>query len=149
MKLIGRILKPHGIKGEVKVLLINERIRMWGEKSVVIGRRGREERNFVIEGIISEENHPVLKFKGVSDRNQALLLKGFELYFPEEDSIIGYGLWHRGERIGKVKKIMEIPMNYVLIIEKKNGEEFLLPFALCSVQEGKIIAEIPEGIEEI
>ena len=79
MRLIGRILKPHGVKGEVKVLLINERIRIWREKSIIIGRRGQEERNFVIEGIISEGDSPVLKFKGVNDRNQALLLKGFEL----------------------------------------------------------------------
>jgi len=149
LKLIGRVLKPHGIKGEVKVLLINEQIKIWRQGSVIIGKRGQEERDFMIEGIMSMENPPVLKFKGVDDRNQALLLRGFELYFPEEESIIGYDVWHRGKRIGKVKDIMEIPMNYVLIIEKKNGGEILLPLALCNVQGGKIIAEIPEGVGEI
>lgn len=79
---IGKIGKAQGIKGEVKINLINPDTELIGKvKSVLVGSV-----EYVIESVKILPNGNFIKFKGVDNRNAAEMLNG-KLLFVERDAI--------------------------------------------------------------
>jgi len=80
--LLGVIAGPRGIKGEMKVKTftkIPEDIVSYG---LLEDKTGSTKFNVTLVG--SAKNLPVIRIKGVTDRNQAEALKGQELYISRE-----------------------------------------------------------------
>lgn len=151
MNLIGRVLKPHGIKGYVRALPIKSSIFDLGPGSAIVGRRGFSELNLVIEEIKPHGRFVLIKFKGIDSIEAAESLRGFELFREGEleETFVGLEVWQEGRRIGVVREVMEIPMNVVLVVEKTEGGEVLIPLSLCKVKDGRIEADLPEGLEDL
>ena len=78
---IGKIVKPQGIKGELKVVLDSDFSRLSSLKSVNIC--GRE---FEVQSL-SFRDALYLKLFGVENRNEAELLRG-ESVFADEESLL-------------------------------------------------------------
>ncbi len=137
---IGKVLGPKGIKGEVKVLPLTYSIERFHEvKGVSIIIRG-EKRRLSIEYVKPyKKNLILIKFGEVSDRTTAERLRGVELKIPIEESppppegsyyyyqIIGMEVvTDEGRVIGKVEEIWETGANDVYIV--RDGEkEYLIP----------------------
>lgn len=79
---IGKIGKAQGIKGEVKIILINPDSDLIGKiKTVFVGNV-----EYVIENVKVLPNGNFIKLKGVDNRNAAEMLNG-KLLFVERDVI--------------------------------------------------------------
>ena len=78
---IGRIVKPQGIKGEVKVLPDCEKNRLANLSRVFIS-----EKEFKVDSI-SIRDAVYLKLNGVDDRNEAELLRGEAVFAPKEELV--------------------------------------------------------------
>jgi|TARA_B110000438_G_scaffold137689_1_gene133011 16S rRNA processing protein RimM len=137
---LGKIIKPHGIRGEVKVRLYNcdsETLKMG--QSVWVKSEGNDPIIYVIEKLNLQSDKSRLKFKNVNDRNSAELLRDFTLSvcrdeFPETVDeefylvdLIGFNVIDQaGKKVGKVSDIMENPANDILMI-LDGDKEHLIP----------------------
>jgi|Deesub1362B_J571_1020462.scaffolds.fasta_scaffold00298_5 16S rRNA processing protein RimM len=137
---IGKVLGPKGIKGEVKVLPLTYSIERFHEvKGVSIIIRG-EKRRLNIEYVKPyKKNLILIKFSEISDRTTAERLRGVELKIPIEESppppegsyyyyqIIGIEVvTDEGRVIGKVEEIWETGANDIYIVRDRE-KEYLIP----------------------
>lgn len=135
--LVGRIVKPHGIKGEVSVDVRSDRPGRF-DPDVVLGA-GR--RTFTVETSRSHQGRQLVKFAEVPDRNAAELLRGVELYADADDvsesenyyahELVGMLVVHEdGRFLGFVKDLIELPeaAGYDLMeVQREDGSTWLLP----------------------
>jgi len=151
LNLIGRVLRPHGRRGYIRALPIKPSLYEKGEGTVFKLKRREENLSLVVEEIKPHGKFVLIKFKGINTIEDAENLRGFEIYVEEaeEEEYIGMEVWEGKRFIGKVKDVMEIPMNTVLVVEKKEGGEILIPFSFCEVKSKKIMVSLPDGLEEI
>ena len=142
--MIGEVLKPQGIRGEVKVRPItNDVSRFKGVKSVFL-KKGDSYTEKAVKVTRVDEDAAYLIFDGVADRNAAELMRGQFLYVDRAHSVkldkdtnlivdlIGCeGIDTNGRSIGKMTDVMQPGKNDVYVFEGPLGE-VLVP-ALKSV----------------
>jgi 16S rRNA processing protein RimM len=138
---LGKIVKPHGILGEVKIRLFNsESQTLKVGQSVWLGLGGKEYEPYVIEKLSLQFEKSRLKFKNINNRNSAELLRNFTLSVCRDElpetvdeefyliDLIGFNVVDQtGQLVGKVSDIMENPTNDILIISDRD-KEHLIPF---------------------
>ena len=98
LKIIGRVLKPQGIKGEVKIMPLTDDLDMLAEiKTVYISGTSR------VDGVgepVAVKNCSVrgdgayILLAGVNTRNDAELLRGKELYIDKKDMKLKKGVYY-------------------------------------------------------
>ena len=80
---IGTVLKPQGIKGEIKILPITDDARRFLKlKEVLI-----QNTSFVVASVRLHEQFAYVKLKGVDDRNAAELLVGKNVDIRREQAV--------------------------------------------------------------
>ncbi|MGV8025077.1 MAG: ribosome maturation factor RimM [Anaerolineaceae bacterium] len=135
---IGKIRKPHGVRGELLVEVLTEfPERIKPEKKVFIGENKIEQQ---IETVRFQNDALLIKFKGIQDRDEAGLLRN-ELIFIQaanlpklaENEYYYHDLLNmqvkteEGELLGSVNDILETGANEVLVVTQE-GKEYLFPF---------------------
>jgi 16S rRNA processing protein RimM len=150
---IGRIIKPVGLSGEVKVLLLTdfpERFQSLGQVHVttVAGNR-------VCRVSAARQVGPLvyLRFSGVDCVEQADLLRGGLIQIPEKErlslpegsyyqyEIIGLDVFtEAGERLGQVGDILKTGSNDVYVVRGKAKGEYYIPALTMVVQKIDLIA---------
>ena len=73
---IGRICSAVGLRGEVRVAGDSENLR---EGKVLLLRRGKQEIEAACTGARYQKNTPIIKIEGITDRNAAEELKGYDI----------------------------------------------------------------------
>jgi 16S rRNA processing protein RimM len=138
---VGKILKPHGIKGEIKLLpltdYIDERFKIGN--SLYIKDKAGNFNVYYIENYKIFKKNIILKLKGLYDINSVEDLINQYIYITEKDlhplqkgsyyiyQIIGLNVYEEnGEYLGKIVEINKTGSNDVYIV-KKDGKEMLLP----------------------
>ncbi len=151
MTLLGRILKPHGLRGELRVLLINPLLEKKGLGSVLILKRKEQELSFVLEGLRKSGKFLLIKLEGVDSIEEAEELRGFEIYGEGEEgqSLVGKRIFNQGKLMGEIVEVMEIPANPVAVVKTTDGREILVPLNLCKDRGDRLEAHLPEGLEEL
>lgn len=135
---IGRISKPHGVHGELKIRPLTdlpERFQ-WLE-TVFIGDHNPIE--VAVSSVRFHKDVVLLKFEGYPNRNDVEPLKGKLLQIREEDAIPleegEYFLYQlegidvvtdEDEALGKISRIIETGANNVFVV-KQGKKEILLP----------------------
>ena len=137
---IGRVVKPHGIKGKMKVEYFGENLHRFSfyREVFIEGQKGKPEPYEVLEAI-PQPPRLILRLKGIEKIEDAEPLIGKEILikkeaFPELEGreyywmdILGMKVeTEEGKGIGKVKGIFPTGANDVYIVEGKRGE-ILLP----------------------
>jgi 16S rRNA processing protein RimM len=157
---VGRILAPHGIRGELKVQPLTdfpERFeagsRLWLKGQEWVVQRGR----WVNRGGV------ILKLRGLETRNEAEEMRNAELTVLEATELQGEGVYYlhdivgmpvfdvAGEALGKLEEVFNTGSTDVYVIRGERGE-ILLPalddvVTQVDVAAGRIVVEVPEGIE--
>ncbi len=166
---LGHIVKPHGNRGEVRVLLHTPEGGSSLKKGQIV-RLELEEKEEEIEKevetvreIAGKKKILCVKFKGVNNRNQAYQLVGFqvktkeeELQPLEEDTYYFFQLkdckvWDKENKfLGKVENILSAGGNDLLVV-RKGDKEVLVPFvkSIClriDLAKKKIIIDPPDGL---
>jgi 16S rRNA processing protein RimM len=135
---VGRVVKPHGVKGRIKVDYFGEAIdRFLYQKVFIKGHSGRPEPFEVLE-VTPQPPRLILRLKGVETIEETERLIGKEILVRREDlpelekgeyywfDILGMEVeTENGKRIGTVRKIIPTGANDVYVVEGKRGEVFL------------------------
>lgn len=134
---IGQVSKPHGVHGEVRVVLhtdVPERFTWL--KEVYVGQN--PSRLVAVEGARLHQNMVLLKLAGYDDREAAETLRGAWLQVPESEAIPledgEYFLYQlegllvvtdTGELLGTLLEVMETGANNVFRVVGPRGEVLL------------------------
>jgi 16S rRNA processing protein RimM len=136
---IGRVVKPHGVKGKMKVEYFGEDFHLFSlyREIFIKGEKGRPEPYGIMEAI----PHPprlILRLKGIETIEQTEPLIGKEILIEKEAlpkleegeyywvDILGLKVETReGKSLGEVKEIFPTGANDVFVVEGKRGEIFL------------------------
>lgn len=141
---IGKVLKPRGLKGEIKVLPLTENAERRFKKGNILfvqGLKGEEHSTYTINKVsFSSKNTVFLKLDEISSyeeanslRDQYFVIPQSELEPLEEDSyylfqIIGLEVVDENyNKIGEVVEIQQTGSNDVYIVRNEAGKEVLLP----------------------
>ena len=82
--LLGKIVKPQGLKGEVKIQLSTNNLAVFNNlKAMYIGSSCAE-----IEYLRLKDNFVIVKFKAINDIEKAELLRGKEVFIDKQDFIM-------------------------------------------------------------
>jgi len=136
---IGQITKPHGVRGEVRVMPhtdVPERFS-WLEH-VYVGEIAPKK--MAVEHARVHQGMILLKLTAVSDRLAAEALRGEWLMVPEDEAIpLEEGEYYlfeleglevyttEGELLGTLTSVIETRANNVFVVQDEQGVELLLP----------------------
>jgi 16S rRNA processing protein RimM len=141
---VGKILRPHGVRGELKIAILTHYPDWLSTLDVIYLGNAPDQFDNVTEyelvGTRRHRNHLLIKLKGVLDRNAADLLRQkfvmirLDQSIPLEDDefytfeILGMAVYtDRGDYLGDVKEIMETGANDVFILEGGPHGTLLIP----------------------
>ena len=135
---IGRVVKPHGVKGKIKVDYFGEGFNHFPYREVLIAGSSGEPHTYEVLEEIPQPPRFILRLKGIERIEDVQLLVGKEILIrrealpdlPEGEyywfEILGMAVDTReGRRIGRVKEILPTGVNDIYVIEGKRGEIFL------------------------
>jgi 16S rRNA processing protein RimM len=167
MALVGRIVRPHGLRGDVVVHpetdFVEERFKPGASFWT---RTASGESQMTIATARIQSGRPVVGFEGVSSIEQAEALAGLELRVPEEAlQPLDAGTYYlhqlegcrvstrAGDEVGTVEKVEGGAGGSRLVIRSERGE-VLVPLAseICveiDVAAKRISIDPPEGLLEL
>jgi len=164
---MGEIIGPHGIGGEVKVdshLVGNIELIEGMELCLLFPDGARVVKHVV--GLRETAKGPLLRIEGVTDRTEAEKLRGCKIeldadLFPPTDEgeyywrdLIGLEVFSKaGDRIGRVVRLVERGEQDLLIVDI-DGREAMIPFVepivvTVDVAAGRLVIDPPEGLLEL
>lgn len=166
--LVGKVVKPHGIRGEICVESYADSPDLFfGLDSVLLGTQRGKPTGFKLRAIREHQGRLLLTLEGVADRNRAEELRGREVFVPEsslpeldEDEfylrdLLGMKVvLENGVQLGVLENFLETPGQLTWSIRHETGREILLPAVDEFVLEVEPDAEIitvapPEGLVEM
>ena len=173
---IGRIVRPHGIRGEVVVGPIGDAAGLFdaGCELVLRGTRSRRLHEGVVPSrkiveVIRSRRHRgrwILYLKSTDNRNDAELLRDAELAVPEDqlpalgddefyvDDLVGWTLVNAaGVELGRIVDVLEGRAQDVLEVETAAGR-VLVPMILdwlieADSEDRQLALELPPGLLEV
>lgn len=167
MVLVGRIARPHGLRGDVVVTpdtdFVDER---FAPGATLWTRSDRGDEQLVIRSAKLQGSRPVLGFEGFEQIADAERLAGLELRVPQEwlqpladgtyyqHQLIGCVVeTTNGARIGEVARVEGGAAGSLLAIDGPNGE-VLIPLAvdICpvvDVENKRITVNAPSGLLDL
>ncbi|MDQ6615100.1 MAG: ribosome maturation factor RimM [Actinomycetota bacterium] len=152
---VGRILKPHGLQGEVVVALVTNRQERVAAGSRLHGPVGTmvvlQSRPFEATG----DGRWIVRFDGVTNREGADALRGMVLRAPPLDDpdalwaheLIGALVFGaKGESLGRVAAVEANPASDLLVLD----EGGLIPLRFVTDhQSGRVTVDIPPGLLDL
>ncbi|TNE80394.1 MAG: 16S rRNA processing protein RimM [Bacteroidetes bacterium] len=160
---IGRIGKPHGHEGKLKLDLLPQlETDLQLEEPVFLLIDGKPV-PFFMQECNEAANPPILHFEDITDLETAKLLTGLKVFAPKS-AIEGLPAWYGdldtytvtdvnlGE-IGPIKEIRESGLQELICIDYK-GQEILIPYQdelVVDVDEKRKILkmDLPEGLLDL
>lgn len=145
---VGRVVKPHGLRGEVVVDLTTNRTERLTAGTVLSTDRGP----LTVTRSSPFQNRWIVQFEGVSDREGADALRGVILRAePLEDpdalwvhELIGAAVVDQaGTELGRVASVEANPASDLLVLE--GGGLIPLTFVV-SHADGRVVVDIPDGL---
>lgn len=159
---IGRIGKPHGIKGEVNFMFEDDVFDRTESDYIILSIDEILVPFFMEEYRFKGEASAIVKFCDIDTQQRASELTGCEVYFPrtkaeaEEEmswaALVGYALvdGNTDKEAGRISHIDDTTAN--LLFELDNG--LLVPASpelvrQVNIQDRKLIMDIPEGLLDL
>ena len=135
---IGKVVKVHGIKGELKFFLYNKKSNLLLIKKIKIWFEIENE--FESFSLKSSKglNGEIVKLNNINDRDKANSLKGKEFFvsrndFPDVEKgnfylndIINFFVYYKKKEIGCISEILSLPTGNVIEVNVK-GKDILIP----------------------
>ena len=143
---VGRIGKPHGVRGEVTVEPRTDEPELrFAEGADLLTESG----TLHIETVRFHQGTPLVAFRGVDDRTAAEALRNTMLFIdtdfdepstdPDEfwdHELIGLdAVTAQGDTLGRVADVIHLPAQDLLAVATLDGREVLVPFVSEIVTE--------------
>ena len=165
---VGVIIKPHGVRGELKVYPTTDNPSRFDEIThVKLIQQGRPLGDFKVEGVKYFKDIVILKLEGFGSINEVESLKGAELYIPrEEGAALNEGEYYiadiigmevvtdDGTKLGAVRDVMETGANDVYVVDRGGNKELLIPaIKQCilntDINENVMTVHLMDGLMEL
>lgn len=164
--LLGKIVKPHGIRGELKVFPyteLPENVLEYKELFLSLAEPFHPEQRSMINGRM-QGKFVIMRLDRCNDRNTAELLAGMEIYIersalPELDDdeyylreLIGKKAISQGQEFGTIRDIVSGSGHDLLNIISAEGKEILVPLVTEFIIEFKVdsvVFDLPPGLLEL
>jgi len=148
---IGRIGRPHGLRGEVMVSLTTDRLeRLAAGSTWWIGGRA-----LTVTAARAHQGRYAVKLSGVDDRDAAAALTGFRIHAaPLTDIVDDDVIWahevigaevvdRAGRRCGRVEAVQANPAHDLLVLE---GGALVPVVFVVAHGDGRVVIDPPEGL---
>jgi len=162
---VGRIGRPHGLRGEVTVQVSTDDPDERFAVGAVLGTDPANRGPLTVAGMRRSGPVLVLSFDGVADRTAAEALRGVSLTVdagalpvpddPEEfydHQLIGLAVVDGSDvGLGTVVEVMHPPAAPVLVVERPDGSQELVPFVsaivpIIDLPGGRLVVDPPDGM---
>lgn len=158
---IGRVLRPHGVRGELRVEIHTDFPERFGVYRQVY--LGPDHMPYEIEGHRFHQGRVLLKLREVIDRTAAEVLRGQWVYIAAKDAVPlakGEVYLHQmlglrvrtveDEELGEVVDLIETGANLVYVVRGMQGE-ILIPdipevIEAIDLEAGQLIVRLMEGL---
>lgn len=166
--LIGRVMKSHGIRGEVSVEATTDEPEIrFAVGEVLRGRQGKKEHELTIKAVRVHKGRLLILFEECADRTAADSLRGTQFFAepledPDDDGFYdheleGLRVLLDGEDIGEVTGVTHGPTQSLLEVRvTRDGQtkDALVPFVEeivpeVDLDEGTCIITPPEGLLDL
>ncbi len=139
--MIARVIKPHGVKGELALKSYSaDEKRFKKLKRVFARNKAGEVREFAVKAVRMAQETVLMFVEGIDDRDKAEELKNQEILVPASeraklpagrlyyDEAIGLSVVDEdsGKSLGVVRDVLDMPAGDVFVIELNDGTEHLL-----------------------
>ena len=166
-RLVGRIVKPHGIRGELVVepRTDSPEIRFAAGSVLSANLRDGSKRDLTVTAARAHSGRLLVVVEGVADRDGAEGLRGTLLLAPEADlpptedpdefydhELEGLAVVTvDGTRIGTITEVLHGGGSDLLQVRRETGGVLLVPFVNQIVPEvdvpgGRVVIDPPEGL---
>ncbi|QSB17424.1 ribosome maturation factor RimM [Natronosporangium hydrolyticum] len=173
MLTIGRIVRPHGVRGEVVVEVATDEPTQRYAVGAVLGAKPPTDTvvapaTLRVAGARPHQGRLIVAFEGVADRDAAERLRGVLLRVesgelpapvdPEEfldHQLEGLAVVTvAGESVGTVLRVDHAPAADLLVVSRPAGGTALVPFVTAIVPEvdldgGRLVVDPPAGLLEL
>lgn len=164
---IGKLGKPHGVKGEVRMLCTDDIFDRVESDSLILEIDGILVPFFMEEYRFRSDERVLVKFANIDTEAQARELTGCEVYFPREQAdrhegeatwaeLVGYALVdaRRDTLVGTITRVDDTTINILFEVETADGREVLVPASEELIEQvdkarHRIHVRMPEGILEL
>lgn len=162
---VGRVLRPHGIRGEIVVEVLSDvPDRLAPGRTLIASWQGRPSRNLTVEAQRPHKSGALVRFAGIDDRDRAEELRDALLEVDRSQvpaAPEGTYYWYQllgcrcrvaGEDLGEVTDLLEDGGGLLLVVS--GGERQVpIPFVRSflkevDVERGRIELDLPEGLLE-
>lgn len=160
---IGKILKPHGVRGTLKVMpMTDDKTRYdYLEEVYIQSRHGVKE--FKVLGARYQDKFILLDLEEINSMTEAECYLGNFLAIDKKDrmplsensyyidDLVGLKVYEKDTYLGVLADVMQPGANDVYVVSLENGKELLLP-AIKSVIKavdllsGRVNVEVPKGL---
>lgn len=163
---IGRIGKPHGVKGEVSLQFSDDVFDRVDADYLVLETDGILVPFFMEEYRFRNDSAALVKFEGIDTQERARELTHCDVYFPYSlsdgneqqfswNEIVGFSLIDANTQqpVGEITAIDDSTIN-ILFHVKRDGEEILVPASdeliqSVSMDQREIEITLPDGILDL
>ena len=138
--LIGKIVRPRGLRGQVKVLPLTDFVEQFELLDKVIIHLNGDYSEYHIENVQILKNIPYLSFRGIENIDSAEKLRNCDIFMREnqrmqlpDDSfyfndIEGFNvITTEGTEVGILYDIEHLPSSDLLVVERED-KKVLIPF---------------------
>ena len=164
---IGRIGKPHGVKGEVTFTFDDDIFDRVDAEYLILRIDGILVPFFMEEYRFRTDESALVKFCDIDTQERARELTNCEVFFPRQladgdeehlswAQIIGYRLIddNTGTTIGEIHSIDDSTINMLFEVINQEGKEILIPasedlITEINTQQREIHVNLPEGLLEL
>lgn len=167
---VGRLLKPHGINGELVVMLDRD-IPAWDElKCIILIMDGIPVPFFIEADRPKSAETDLITLEGIETEKEAQALCGKTVYVLKSDlarsendddeegfyadDLVGFTAFSdNSEKLGKIIGLDTSTENYLFIIETESGEQLLVPAVGefidgIDAEKKEVTFSLPEGLLE-
>ena len=163
---IGEVLRPHGVRGEVRMRVLTEdREQLPALEYVYLASPGKDKpsRKLELAGVRFNKAYALLAFAGCKSRDDAEKLRGLLVMIDMDQAtpleagqyylfqLIGLRVVADGVELGNIKEVLQTGANDVYIVSSERHGELLIPahaetIAKIDFEAGAISMSLPEGI---
>ena len=155
---LGRISKPQGIKGEVKIEAYTDSLDRFDYLEFIYFKEADEYRKINIKGVRTDAKNAYLLIDGVKDRNDAELLRGKMIYIDRANAaklppghyyisdLVGLSVRNsNGAELGRLSDILQTGTRDIYVVKLAQGGGVMFP----SLDDVVVERNVEEGYIQI
>lgn len=140
MYLIGYVLKPQGVRGEVKIDSVSPYPQRYKYLKSVYIQSANTNQLYLIENVRIRDRFVYIKFAGINSRDEAellrnaeILIEGKDLLQPSKNEYFVHDLigccvkTDTNDELGEIIDVVQMSSNDVYVIKTHSGKEILIP----------------------